>query len=354
MKALSISLAAMIFAAPALAGAPSYLTVPGGPINGHHPTLYLNRHKSIIGSGQLPHLLDGYTHRPSWQVAGVDFAVGVPTGIILKDPSTISISGVSINTTSHVVTISGDNITLDGYDFTMNGGWPVNVTGANTTISNSAFIANTNGNTPIYANSGAGNLTVTHCVINGLNQDPGNLILFQAAATLTVTYSWLYNGSGDGIDMNMGPSSGSSSLIATNNLFQNMGMTSGAHGDLVQFLAGSTTQHISAYITYNTTSEVSGGSTQGFEVSPDVGAGTGNITGGEIGHNTFTGYISAFTGVTVTDLTGTFTIDNNYFDPTNTYGGLTFGGISGGVGDGNAYSVYTANINMVDGSSYHD
>lgn len=300
---------------------------------------------------QVPHLLDGYAYKPGWSVAGVNYGVGVPDGQVLTNPALISTAGVSINTATRVVTVSGNNVTLDSYDFTLGGGWAVNITGANTTISNSNFLAMADGShTPIYANGSAGSFTVTHCTIDGQGLDPGNFILMQGTGTVTVDHSWLKNANGDIIDMNTG-SAGPINLIAQYNLFQNAGMSSGAHGDLIQFLGNGP---ITATITYNTTTEPSGGSTQGFMVEPDVGASLGVIAGGEIGHNTFTGYTTAFTGITIADLTGTFTVDNNYFDPTNTSFGLAFGGSRGGVGDGNAFSVYTANINMVSGAVYGD
>ena len=41
------------------------------------------------GAPQMSTLLSGYAVRPSWNVAGVDYAVGVPAGTALKDPNTI-------------------------------------------------------------------------------------------------------------------------------------------------------------------------------------------------------------------------------------------------------------------------
>ena len=41
------------------------------------------------GAPQLPNLLSGYAVRAPWNVAGVDYAVGVPTGTALKDWETI-------------------------------------------------------------------------------------------------------------------------------------------------------------------------------------------------------------------------------------------------------------------------
>ncbi|MBN9043657.1 MAG: hypothetical protein J0H38_20600, partial [Rhizobiales bacterium] len=89
----------------------------------------------------FPGLLDGYAVRPSWSVAGVDYDVGVPSGTTLKDPSTIKMSGVSVNASAHIITVSGSNVTLDGYNFSLGGGWQVNVVNnaTNVTIQNSYF-----------------------------------------------------------------------------------------------------------------------------------------------------------------------------------------------------------------------
>src|SRR6266478_6279108 len=51
---------------------------------------------------QHPNLLDGYAVRPTWEVAGVDYAVG-PTSTPLKDPATISMAGVSINSSTRTI-----------------------------------------------------------------------------------------------------------------------------------------------------------------------------------------------------------------------------------------------------------
>jgi hypothetical protein len=38
------------------------------------------------GTAQLPNFFSGYSVRPPWKVAGVDYYVGIPQGTILKDP----------------------------------------------------------------------------------------------------------------------------------------------------------------------------------------------------------------------------------------------------------------------------
>jgi hypothetical protein len=96
------------------------------------------------GAPILPTILNGYAVRPPWKVAGVDYAVGVPSGTALKDPSQIAMAGVSVNTAAHTVTVTGNNVVLNGYDFSRAGGWGVIVQGANDTVENSNFVVGPN------------------------------------------------------------------------------------------------------------------------------------------------------------------------------------------------------------------
>src|SRR5690242_16052413 len=96
------------------------------------------------GAPIRPTILNGYAVRPPWKVAGVDYAVGVPSGTALKDPSLISMAGVSVNKTAHTVTVAGSNVVLTGYDFSLGGGWEVIVQGANDTVRNSKFVVGPN------------------------------------------------------------------------------------------------------------------------------------------------------------------------------------------------------------------
>lgn len=89
-------------------------------------------------TAQLPTLLNGETARPPWKVACVDYGVGVPGNITLKDPATIMMAGVTVN--PNQVRVDGTSgVTFDGYDFTLSGGYQVNFlnTSPNGTIKNS-------------------------------------------------------------------------------------------------------------------------------------------------------------------------------------------------------------------------
>ena len=262
-----------------------------------------------IGTPQLPSLLDSYgANRPGWNVAGVDYYVGVPQGLTLKNPATISMAGVSVDTANHIVTVTGSNVTLSGYDFSLNGGWGVVVQGANTKILDSNFKVGSNGNMPILATASSSNLTVMSVTIDGSNSGSvSGLIENRGSGTLTVEYSWLKNAGGDMVQMHNGGKS--AGLVLEYNLIQNAGMAPGAHGDYTEFIDGPFT----VTIAYNTTAQ-NGGASQGFMVEPDIGSNPGRIISGEIGNNTFTGTVNAFTGITVADIVNTFTVHDNYFE----------------------------------------
>ncbi|WP_247773366.1 hypothetical protein [Bradyrhizobium sp. 192] len=298
---------------------------------------------------QYPSLLSRYRVRPSWPVAGVDYCVGHPAAIGLKDPAAISMAGVTVDRKMRVVTVAGSGITLDGYDFSLDGGWGVVVQGDNAKIQNCNFFVGANRNQPVLAAGSSSNVTVAYCTIDGHN-DPnvGGLIEHRGSGTLTVQYCWLKNAGGDMVQMHNGGRE--AGLALQYNLIQNAGMAPGAHGDYTEFIDGPFT----VTIEYNTTAQ-SGGASQGFMVEPDIGSNPGRIISGEIVNNTFTGTVNAFTGVTVADIVNTFTVRDNYFDPSRTSSGLAFGGlIRGGPNDNSAKSIYLRNVNMLTGAIVQD
>ena len=70
--------------------------------------------------GQHPALLAGYALRPSWKVAGVDYAVGVPATATLTDWRLLSGPGITVNTTAmppYVRVDNTSNVVISGVDF---------------------------------------------------------------------------------------------------------------------------------------------------------------------------------------------------------------------------------------------
>ena len=281
--------------------------------------------------------------RPSWSVAGVDYCVGVPQGLALKNPATISMAGVSVNTTTDIITVTGTNVTLDGYDFSLNGGWQVYVQGANTKIANSNFVVGSNDNLPIVGTQTASNLDVVNCTIDGAGHSPGpwGTLIAYRGSSFTVEYSWLKNSGGDMIQT----IGGDGTITIEHNLIQNAGMIPGAHGDYTQFEGGPFTVQIN----YNTTTQ-DGGSTQGLM--------TNNVAQGQLANNTMMGSVSYFTWVPTSTLTGTMTVQNNYFDKSQGYGFAypldKSGAPAGGPNDGNSKTFYIHNVNMRTGAVLQD
>ncbi|MGY4286403.1 hypothetical protein ACVWXO_005623 [Bradyrhizobium sp. LM2.7] len=291
-----------------------------------------------VGTPQLSSLLDSYgANRPGWNVAGVDYYVGAPQGLALKNPAMISMAGVSVDTTNHIVTVTGSNVTLDGYDFSLNGGWQVSVQGANTKIANSDFVVGSNDLIPIVGAQTASNLSVVNCTIDGAGHDPGpwGTLIGYRGNGLTVEYSSLKNSGGDMIQQIDGGAG--STITIEHNLIQDGGLSSGAHGDYTQLAGGPFTLQIN----YNTTVQ-NGGSTQGLM--------TEYVSQGQIANNTMVGDASYFTSVDLSSLTGTMTVRDNYYDPK----GFGFVYPNSGPDDSSSLSVFVHNVNMTNGAVLQD
>jgi hypothetical protein len=197
----------------------------------------------------MPGLLAAYPTRPSWQVAGVDFAVGVPPGTALKDPATLSLPGVSVSTSQHEIYVTGSGVVLDGYDFSLEGGWNVYVEGSNDVIRDSNFKVGINNLVPIQGSSSAINLRVAHSTIDGgglgVVGNPGaiwSLISYDGTG-LVARHNWLKNAPQHIIEVRGGR------LVEKFNLINNMGYAPAAHPNAVQFCGGVAA---SSVISYNT------------------------------------------------------------------------------------------------------
>ena len=321
------------------------------------------------GTAQLPSLLNGYAIRPSWNVAGVDYAVGVPSGTALKDPSTISMAGVSVDTNNHVVTITGNNVTFNGYDFSLNGGWEVYVaSGSNATIENCNFSVGANHQQPIYVDTPASNVTIKNNIINGAGLKNAyigyGLIDASGTGTTTIEYNLIENAYSEDIVYDS-QSGTNNSLVLQHNLITNagMGVSAGAHGDWIQLYAGSGSAISDVQINYNTWVQnipASQAITQGLSLQ-SANIAQGPVLSESVTNNTMA--ISAPGTVTYaiiadqTNLNGTATVSNNYIDPTGIqYGWSAFGSFAGpgqpGTGPYNGSLTAFNNVNMKTGAYY--
>ncbi len=343
------------------------VTNPAGNVVTVDPTATLGdgSANAPAGTPQLPNLLNGYAVRPPWEVAGVDYAVGVPSGTVLKNPSTISMPGVSVNTSTHTIGITGNNVTLNGYDFSLNGGWAVLITGGatNTVIENSNFVLGSNNNVPIQSDTSASNLTVIDDVFNGASESsssaPSYMIYYQGSGTFVSEYNLFENLPSDAIDF------GTNSLTATVefNVFDNLGLQSGAHPDTVQLGGGATTTNL--VIAYNTIYQPAT-QTEGMEGIQIAAWNGGSATNTTITNNTLIAPVGAATGNTMSyvmallgssgnPITDTV-IEDNYIDPTGAYGTfypLTYSGGPTNTTISNNVDMTTGNFVQANNSKVH-
>lgn len=96
------------------------------------------------GTPQFADLLDGVNFRPPWQVAGVDYRVGIRTGVVLASPETLIGPEYELfpEDATPRVNIIGPNSNTSGIDFKsaeFGGPWIVVVTDLNPTIEDCKF-----------------------------------------------------------------------------------------------------------------------------------------------------------------------------------------------------------------------
>jgi hypothetical protein len=280
------------------------------------------------GVAQKPNLFTGMKVRPPFKVAGVDYAVGIPAGLTLKNPASIAMAGVSVDTGSKVVTVTGANVTLTGYDFS---NWTVETSSANTRIIQSKFFVG-----PVVGLRGSSNLYVGYCVIDANNTQGsvwGGLISTWSDG-LTVEYSWLKNGAGDLIQQ---VGDNTSSIIIRYNLLEQAGMGAGAHGDYTQLAGPSKVLKM-----IGNTAVQSGGTTQGLM--------TEYAASGEISNNVMVGSMSYATSLDLSNLTSQMLVHDNY------YANLGYGFVypNSGPGDSSSLSLFKNNVNMATGAVLQD
>ena len=285
-------------------------------------------------------MLSAFAVRPPWEVAGVDYAVGVPSGTVLKDPSTIVMTGVSVNTSTHVVTVSGNNITLDGYNFSLSGGWQVLIAGTGDTIKDSYFKIGANNQEPITATSSGLGSALINCELDGSNVDPGSGSLISNIDT--VEYCYLHNAGGDVIDY------GNPEVIEYN-LIADTGTYPNQHSDWIQLGSGPWNVTIDFNTWYQDGSTANGiEATQGIGIT---GFGAGQDFAGQVNNNTIvylpgatSSYMISVASQYVTKPQGV-TVLNNYMANLQAPGN----GVFFYTNPANPLVTYSDNVDMANG-----
>ncbi|MGH6844490.1 MAG: right-handed parallel beta-helix repeat-containing protein, partial [Methylocella sp.] len=217
--------------------------------------------------GQHPTLLNSYVLRPPWQVAGVDYPVGLPAGTVLTDWQAMSGPGITVNSVASPpnVTIDGaNNIVISNVDFSLHNGAYLYITNSSgVTIDKCNFGGTNMQNVPsgaIVGTTTAQNITVTNTTIDG-NGTPtsldGSLIVLYGGGTNTVSHNWIKNSA----QQSYSPyaSGVHQTVIYRNNLVEQSGKGTGAHANYLQFGGAQTDSVDVEYNTFYNTPQLSGG-----------------------------------------------------------------------------------------------
>jgi hypothetical protein len=319
-----LSSAAAIITAPALAQECSL-----GPLLNGSPTTASCAPQYPTAFTRLNEVTP-YPVRPPWKVAGVDYRVGINAGVSLKDPATISSSiATTLGTNPIILTVIQDNVTLDGYDFTLRGGYQINTSNVNLTISNSKL-------QNLCMDISAGPLTVEYCEINGLGSSGetkfGCLAFLRGGVTSTWKYNWFFNCQSDFINLT------TADLVALCNLFDTLGFQAGAHADAIQFCGSGTANNIAiVFNTFIQTKITPSGISSFVDLETQL-ASDATMNNPIVACNTamfsLPGQHGASTLYRISQTTGRLNspqILNNYADPRNTISVLAISGSPRGV-----------------------
>jgi len=198
-------------------------------LNGYHPVGTTDG-RYYLGTG------GGF--QPPWRVAGVDYAVGYPDNIVLKDPASISLAGVNVNTRTKTIDITEDDVTLDGYDFTQ---YIINTDRSRTKISNSRFrftsFRNV-GSRGFIDGRRSKNLTISYCSFDGTNMNVSDNRAVLCSDDFIMEYCNIANMVNDGIDCNSATYGGKFYIHHT--LFNEVAVAGSGHGDPIQFVGVNT------------------------------------------------------------------------------------------------------------------
>ena len=265
-------------------GATGTITVSGGFLGGSdsqgytisnegsgytsQPTISIAGLSGGSGGSVKPTVYQATPHSASqpWNMPGVDYSVGIPVGTTLKDPTVASNLPTGATYSSSTVTVSGCNVTLDGFDFTLhNTVLRINVSGTNciTTIQNSKFSANATALQTIanLANLGSGGTFVLQrSEYDGLAPTGGSGSGFkvnypiQGSGNVTLLYNYFHNF--DSKVIQLAGTNPASTLTEKYNLFADFGSCSAgsggcAHGE-AEYTYGGAPNGLSLVFQFNT------------------------------------------------------------------------------------------------------
>lgn len=285
------------------------------------------------GTPQFPTVLNGYAARPPWKVAGIDYRVGINTGIVLTAPS----ANANLTVVGHNATVNAANVTIDSVDFT---DFSVTVQTANVTFTNCKFFVspgNPSGLTDYWIGlSGSTNLTVQYCEFDFTNFSSNSRVgmINSISATTTVKYNYFKNAYSDTVNV-----AGGVVTIMYNLFNQTQAFEAGAHADLFQ-MNGSGCTLVAQF--NGCVLNIPGSSINGAQAFY-LANGTGWVGTQDCGWNTFTGSGTpngdavggSYIGLFGAGGLAPYNVHDNYIDPLWCRTGTVFHDLTGVTATGN-------------------
>jgi hypothetical protein len=322
------------------------------------------------GTTPLPNILKGYTatiRALGCKAAGVDYAVGIPTGTVLTDwqslagTAGIDVSGNTVRCQGTYAAKPSATAVINGVDFTLHGGAKIYISSggcSSLTITNSKFGCSTASGSDLYYVQMQNNLTLTfnNNEVDGQGCDIGQNSVIQTSGNGTITL--MYNYFNNPIDhiLEQGATTGVNTIVYKYNLINgfNPSLSPSNHMNFLQLGSGTVTPDVEFNVAYLP---------QLFAVAPGevfqyYFNGSGTVINPINSYNTIIGiqptgqslasvsyaiHGQAAGGTGISVLSGTGTNTGNYFDITGMYGAHYPNSMTGWTSSGN--------INMTTGAS---
>lgn len=234
----------------------------GGVISPNDPWTNVDgRLNAPLGAPQHPNLLNGYPTatppncrirfprtggtQPPWMVAGVDYAVGINSGITLQDPvpggslaaALVAIGGSTGGAPVDTIFFSGTtNATISGWDFSLHNGVRVEFQSScsNVIFQNNNLKTGSNNFRPLFIDDTCSNFTVQYNVIDGGGSQTTGFAESNTAGVMDVNcyngfkvyYNWFKHAPAEGMVIATSPN-GQVSLDLRFNVIEDCGTAAG-------------------------------------------------------------------------------------------------------------------------------
>jgi hypothetical protein len=281
-----------------------------------------------------PDLLKGYPVKPPWKVAGVDYCAGYAEGLALKNPNTIGTTQTEpLYRDGNEIVVNGNGVTIDGYDFSLDGGWRVRVIrGDAPVIQNSRFAIDptsptklepivffSKDNDPSYWGGGAiirNNVFIGHGATTGYTC----LLCIYRPGDYVIQHNWIKDGAYDWISA--GGNGAAITYDVRYNLLENAGLSGSGSSDWFETYSDKGQLYDRIAIDYNTIVQTSlpvepGTTIRGMTLDGNPKPPFATFGEGSFSHNTVVVTVNGMQFVTRIDLGETkkgWTIDHNYVD----------------------------------------